>query len=302
MALDARIAVGFPTHPKTKKLIRRIGVGGAWSLVCLFLWASVNRSDGDLTGMSDEDIELAAEWVGDDGALVAALVSVRYLDGAEDNRSIHDWVDHNPWAAGSDMRSARARWNAAKRHHGEAEADRLVPEYAASRNAVSGASSNASSTNIAVHCKQPSNAPSPSPSPSPSPKEEQQPHVADKSATVQQIRDKPSCPADVIVSLYHELMPLNPVVKVMNEARRKAIRARWREAALLECAPFGYKDREGGISAWRKFFEVCAESDFLTGKAQAQPGKPPFVADIDFLMSPSGFAKCLENKYHREAA
>lgn len=125
--------------------------------------------------------------------------------------------------------------------------------------------------------------------------------VADKSATVQQI-GKPPCPADTIIALYHELMPLNPAVKVMNEARRKAIRARWREAALLECAPFGYKDRDGGISAWRRFFEICAESDFLTGKAQAQPGKPPFIADIDFLMSPSGFAKCLENKYHRDAA
>lgn len=125
--------------------------------------------------------------------------------------------------------------------------------------------------------------------------------VADKSATVQQI-GKPPCPADTIIALYHELMPLNPAVKVLNEARRKTIRARWKEAAELDCAPFGYYDREGGIAAWRQFFEVCAESDFLTGKAQAQPGKPPFIADIDFLMSPSGFAKCLENKYHREAA
>lgn len=31
-------------------------------------------------------------------------------------------------------------------------------------------------------------------------------------------------------------------------------------------------------------------------------GKPPFVADIDFIFSPGGFAKTLENKYHRDAA
>lgn len=132
-------------------------------------------------------------------------------------------------------------------------------------------------------------------------KQEETTSVADKSATVQQI-GKPPCPADTIIALYHELMPLNPAVKVLNEARRKTIRARWKEAAELDCAPFGYSDREGGIAAWRQFFEICAESDFLTGKAQAQPGKPPFIADIDFLMSPSGFAKCLENKYHRDAA
>ncbi len=113
---------------------------------------------------------------------------------------------------------------------------------------------------------------------------------------------KPDCPAEAIVGLYHELMPDNPEVKVLNDARRKAIRARWKEAASLQCKPFGYDNREDGLKAWRVFFEVCAESDFLTGNSKPKPGSPPFIADIDFLMSPSGFAKCLENKYHREVA
>lgn len=122
--------------------------------------------------------------------------------------------------------------------------------------------------------------------------------VPGKPATEQ----KPACPAEDIVRLYHEAMPDNPMVRVLNDARRKAIRARWKEAAGLTCKPFGYTSREDGLTAWRQFFEVCAESDFLTGRAPAQPGKPPFLADIDFLMSPAGFAKCLENKYHREAS
>lgn len=113
---------------------------------------------------------------------------------------------------------------------------------------------------------------------------------------------KPACPAEEIIELYHAAMPDNPRVRVLNDARRKTIRARWKEAASLECKPFGYSSREEGLEAWRQFFEVCADSDFLTGRAPAQPGKPPFLADIDFLMSPAGFAKCLENKYHREAA
>jgi len=113
---------------------------------------------------------------------------------------------------------------------------------------------------------------------------------------------KPQCPADELVRLYHELMPLNPAVKGLNDARRKTIRARWKEAGLLTCRPFGYSNREDGLKAWHSFFEVCAESEFLTGRVAPQPGKPPFLADIDFLMSPSGFAKCLENKYHRESA
>ncbi len=130
---DARISTALPSHPKTKKLIRRLGPSGGWALVCLFLWVASNRSDGGLSGMTDEDIELAADWDGEPGALVTALAEVGFLDGAEGTYSVHDWADHQPWAAGAAFRSAKARWNAVKGHHGEAEADLLVPEYAAIR-------------------------------------------------------------------------------------------------------------------------------------------------------------------------
>lgn len=169
MSGDARISTGLPSHPKTLKLIRRLGTGSAWNLVCLFLWAASNRSDGDFTGMSDEDLELAAQWGGDEGVFVAVLADIRFLDGEEGAYCVHDWAEHNPWAAGAISRSYKARWNAAKRHHGEKEADRLVPQYAASRNADSNASSNAASKPAAVLHPESSNAPSPSPSPLPSP-------------------------------------------------------------------------------------------------------------------------------------
>lgn len=109
-----------------------------------------------------------------------------------------------------------------------------------------------------------------------------------------------ACPAGTLVNLYHELMPNNPRVKVLSKARKSAIRSRWLEAAALDCKPFGYTTRSEGLEAWRQFFEVCAESKFLTGLAPAKPGQSAFVADIDFIFSPSGFAKTLENKYHRD--
>lgn len=123
----------------------------------------------------------------------------------------------------------------------------------------------------------------------------------EKKPTPADADDVRRCPIGTIVDLYHELMPLNPQVKVLNESRKAAIRARWNEAAKLESAPFGYTTRAAGIAAWRRFFEVCSESLFLTGRAPAGPGKTPFIADIEFLFSPSGFAKTLENKYHRDA-
>jgi hypothetical protein len=111
----------------------------------------------------------------------------------------------------------------------------------------------------------------------------------------------PACPAQQIVDLYHECMPLNPRVKVLDDSRKGAIRARWKQAALLNSVkPFGYATGADGLKAWRTFFTVCAQSDFLTGRKPAQPGKKPFFADIDFLMSPKGFAKSLENRYHED--
>lgn len=134
---DARIATALPAHPKTKKLIRRIGEGGAWRLVCLFLWVAANRPDGDLSGMSDEDIELAIDWSGDPGAFIAALAEVRFLDGEEGSRALHDWEEWNPWAAGSAARSAKAKWAALCMRHGEEEAAKRMPEYAARSVSVS---------------------------------------------------------------------------------------------------------------------------------------------------------------------
>lgn len=113
--------------------------------------------------------------------------------------------------------------------------------------------------------------------------------------------DVRQCPTGTLVNLYHELMPMNPRVKVLSKSRRSAIRARWLEAAALDCEPFGYTTKSAGLVAWRRFFEICSESKFLSGLSPPQAGKPAFVADIDFIFSASGFAKTLENKYHRDA-
>jgi phage replication O-like protein O len=106
------------------------------------------------------------------------------------------------------------------------------------------------------------------------------------------------CPVGSLVNLYHELLPKNPKVLQVTEARKKSIRARWMEAASLEAAPFGYETKTAGLEAWRSFFAYCAKSDFLTGMVPGRDGKKPFRAGLDFLFSPGGFAKTLEGHYH----
>jgi hypothetical protein len=109
MADDARISTALPRHPKTVKLQRRLGAPGCWSLVCLFLWVAENRPEGNLEGMSNEDVEIAANWPGDVGSFVLALAEVRFLDGRDGAYKIHDWAEHNPWAASRPCRIEKAR-------------------------------------------------------------------------------------------------------------------------------------------------------------------------------------------------
>ena len=55
------------------------------------------------------------DWAGEEGAFVGALCAVGFLDGEPGSYQIHDWSDHNAWAAGSKRRSEVAKENAAKK-------------------------------------------------------------------------------------------------------------------------------------------------------------------------------------------
>lgn len=117
MTDDVRISVGLRRHRKTKRLKKLLGADGCWALVCLFLWAGEERWTGDLSGLTDDDIETEADWDGDPGAFVAALTEVGFLVGEARARSIHDWQEHNPYASTKGQRiekgkrAANARWS-----------------------------------------------------------------------------------------------------------------------------------------------------------------------------------------------
>jgi hypothetical protein len=129
MADDARISTALPRHPKTVKLHRRLGAPGCWGFVCLLLWVADNRYDGDLQGLTDEDLEIAAGWTGNAGEFVRVLCEVRFLEGETGSYRVHDWAEHNPWAANRNQRveAARAaanhRWAPKSQHGDGCEAD-----------------------------------------------------------------------------------------------------------------------------------------------------------------------------------
>lgn len=303
---DARLSTSLPSHPKTKKLIRRVGEAGAWHLVCLILWARANRPDGNLEGMTAEDIELAVDWRGEPDALVAALVATGFLDEGQGGYSLHDWAEHQPWSAGAEQRSMKAKWASLCRQHGRDEAARLMPEYAArlatsNVSAATSKGSTATSTDVAVLDRASSGktacpvsvsvSVSESVSVSKS-KEQTSPNglvVAGKPPTGKPA--VPDCPHAEIVALYHEILPQLRRVREWTPDRQAFLRARWRE-----------KPERQSLDWWREFFEYVAGCPFLMGEGLAQEGRQPFTADLEWLVRPTNFRKVIEGKYQRRSA
>jgi hypothetical protein len=164
MADDVRISVGLRRHRKTKRLKRLLGGEGCWALVCLFLWVGEERWTGDLSGLSDADIEEEADWDGEPGALIAALLEVGFLtDSVEFERAVHGWQEHNPYAANKGARIERSKKAAGARWWSPRPTDnpdaRSMPQACPPH-----------AGRINKQCP-----PSPSPAPTPTPTERQKP-------------------------------------------------------------------------------------------------------------------------------
>lgn len=133
---DVRMQAGFWDHPKTVKLRRRLGLEGVIAFVQLWHFCDENaglndggRHLGHLDGMSDEDIEIASKLDCDPGALVAALVDVRFLDGEPGAYRIHEFPKHQPFVASKPQRILSSlRANAIRWHGRHAVPDQSCPK------------------------------------------------------------------------------------------------------------------------------------------------------------------------------
>lgn len=96
----------------------------------------------------------------------------------------------------------------------------------------------------------------------------------------------PDCPQAEIVALYHELLPTHRRMRVWDGERAKALRSRWREDPKRQTLDY-----------WRRFFAYVAQSPFLTGQVESKD-RPPFVADLEWLVTKKNFIKVIERKYH----
>ena len=124
MNSDIRLAVGFLDHPKTIKLRRKLGWEGFESLLRLWCWSAQYRPDGVFNDMTEEDIEIAAQWNNENNdsltirsTFVTTLVELRWLDVDNGVYSLHKWVDRNGYAASANDRSDKSRFSRMAKTH-----------------------------------------------------------------------------------------------------------------------------------------------------------------------------------------
>ena len=99
----------------------------------------------------------------------------------------------------------------------------------------------------------------------------------------------PACPIQEIIDLYNTKLPMLSRVTVVNDSRKRAISARWREVVTTDKL-----DKEKGIEFFDWFFDMVGQSKFLTGRVK------DWKADIDFLFNPSKFPRIVEGAYHKD--
>ena len=138
---------------------------------------------------------------------------------------------------------------------------------------------------------------SPSPSPSPSPLSTTNTSICPPDGEPEgELSSFPGCNHQAVISLYHQHLPTLRKVEVWNTARQGYLRQRWREVAA-DIGQSRPATAEAILEWWEGFFQHINKSKFLTGKVNSKDGRA-FLADLEWIIKPSNFAKIVEGKYH----
>ena len=106
----------------------------------------------------------------------------------------------------------------------------------------------------------------------------------------------PACDHQGVLALWRQHMPTNPQPRVWTNTRRVYLQARWRELF----AQGKTHNRDEALAWFARFFRYLSQSAFLTGRGRTAGDRPPFQAELSWVLQPENFAKCIEGKYHPE--
>jgi hypothetical protein len=117
----------LPTHPKTRKAARKLGVGAPQvigHLHVLWYWCLTHRPDGRLDGMDSDDVADAAGWPDEGETFVKAMVTSGWLDDDNGTLAVHDWWD----GAGKTIRRRKFATERQRRARDTSDSDEQVTE------------------------------------------------------------------------------------------------------------------------------------------------------------------------------
>ena len=122
------------------------------------------------------------------------------------------------------------------------------------------------------------------------------PYICPPDGELDLAKKLPGCDHKAVIELYHQNLPTMRRVEVWNETRAGYLRQRWREVAA-ELAQAQDITASDVLNWWGEFFQSVGKSRFLTGRVNGKDGRA-FVADLEWILKPSNFAKIVEGKYH----
>lgn len=100
-------------------------------------------------------------------------------------------------------------------------------------------------------------------------------------------------PNQQLIDLFHTKCGYLPKITVINESRKRTLKARYTEVMREE----GWTP-EKTLEWFSDFYEIVNQSKFLTGRAAAVNGHRVFRADWDWVHNPNNFVKIVEGKYN----
>lgn len=184
MADDIRLSINFWQHPKTIKLTRKGGIEAARSVQILWCFCAQERTDGILSGMDIDDIEIAADWRGEPGLLVELLLSGNWLEQLQNGTyALHGWEERQAYVSKTESRKEQAKAAAEKRWQKMRGVQPAMPDHAGSNahdmREASETHADSNAVRMNQHCSSQNehmlthaqrNAPDPIPDPIPDPK------------------------------------------------------------------------------------------------------------------------------------
>ena len=106
--------------------------------------------------------------------------------------------------------------------------------------------------------------------------------------------DKLECQHQKVIEIFHSKLPELPRVMVWNDTRKRTLSSLWANVVKTQ----KFKTSKEVLEYFTNYFDFIGQSDFLCGRAKTVNDRKPFIADLEWVIRPSNFAKIVEGKYH----